>query len=159
MRAKFMTLTSAIALACAGLTGSAWAVGNHGGQGSPGPSAFMNSGNRAAAPGAGGGGGAAHAMRPQGGGGEVRGPRGDRGDWKGRVDNDRHVRGAWNGDRDHDGDHHNGNWRHRRGGVYLSFGDGYYSDGYYGNGCGYAYRRWQRTGSPYWYNRYQDCIG
>jgi hypothetical protein len=25
--------------------------------------------------------------------------------------------------------------------------------------CAYQYRRWQRTGSKYWRNRYLDCIG
>ena len=154
MRAKLLTLTSALALACAGLATSAGAVGNHGG--TPGPSAFMRSGGgggRAIAP---GGGGMAHAMRPQG--GEFRGQRAERGELRGHIDNDRRVRGAWNGDRDHDGDHDR-NWRHHHG-VFLSFGEGYYSDDYNsGGGCGYAYRRWQYTGSPYWYHRYLDCIG
>ena len=31
--------------------------------------------------------------------------------------------------------------------------------GYYGGGCGWPYRNAVVTGSPYWWNRYQDCIG
>jgi len=30
-------------------------------------------------------------------------------------------------------------------------GYGYYS------GCGYYYRKWRRTGSRYWRNRYYNC--
>ena len=28
-----------------------------------------------------------------------------------------------------------------------------------GGGCGYLYRRWVRTGDPYWKSAYYDCRG
>ncbi|MGQ0456303.1 MAG: hypothetical protein ACT4OU_04500 [Hyphomicrobium sp.] len=28
-----------------------------------------------------------------------------------------------------------------------------------GRGCGYLYRRWLRTGDPYWKSEYYDCRG
>ena len=36
---------------------------------------------------------------------------------------------------------------------------GYYDYGYYGGGCSWLYRNAIATGSPYWWNRYQYCIG
>lgn len=33
----------------------------------------------------------------------------------------------------------------------------YYDYSSYGS-CGYYYRRWQITGDPYWWDRYQSCI-
>ena len=36
---------------------------------------------------------------------------------------------------------------------------GYYDYGYYGGGCSWLYRNAVATGSPYWWNRYQYCIG
>ncbi len=42
-------------------------------------------------------------------------------------------------------------------GIPFLYGGGYYyGSGYYG-GCGYYYRKWMRTGSRYWRNRYYDC--
>ena len=42
-------------------------------------------------------------------------------------------------------------------------GYGYYGwygwPGYHGGGCGWLYRRAVATGSPYWWNRYYECIG
>lgn len=50
----------------------------------------------------------------------------------------------------HDG-RHDGHI-HRRHGVVFGFDDDYgYGD------CGYEYRRWQTTGSPYWRSRYYEC--
>lgn len=54
--------------------------------------------------------------------------------------------------------HHRHRWR--RGviigaGFPFFYGGGYYG-GYY-NGCGYYYRKWMRTGSRYWRNRYYEC--
>ena len=36
---------------------------------------------------------------------------------------------------------------------------GYYDYGYYGGGCSWLYSNAIATGSPYWWNRYQYCIG
>jgi len=36
--------------------------------------------------------------------------------------------------------------------------DDYYDYGYYGGGCGWAYRNARATGSPYWRNRYYACV-
>jgi hypothetical protein len=45
--------------------------------------------------------------------------------------------------------------RHFRGGYgYAPFA---YDDG--GGSCAYYYRRAVATGSAYWWDRYQDCIG
>jgi len=58
-----------------------------------------------------------------------------------------------------------GGRRHRHGwrrsviigaGIPFFYGAGYYGGSYY-RGCGYYYRKWQRTGSRYWRNRYYDC--
>ena len=38
-------------------------------------------------------------------------------------------------------------------GIPFFYGGGYY----YGSSCRYYYRKWQRTGSRYWRNRYYDC--
>ncbi len=39
-------------------------------------------------------------------------------------------------------------------------GYGYYGwPGYHGGGCGWLYSRAVATGSPYWWNRYYECIG
>lgn len=58
---------------------------------------------------------------------------------------------------DHDFDHHHGNG-HRvfRNGVWVwAYGPDYYA---YGD-CGWLLRRAEVTGSPYWWNRYDACIG
>jgi hypothetical protein len=66
----------------------------------------------------------------------ARGDRGPRGTYSGR------------GDRRADRRH-----RHRGGSVGVYIGDGYgYSD------CGWLRRKAIRTGSSYWWNRYEDCI-
>ena len=57
----------------------------------------------------------------------------------------------------HDFDHHHGN-RHRvfRNGVWVwTYGSDYYA---YGD-CGWLLRRAEVTGSPYWWSRYDACIG
>jgi hypothetical protein len=56
------------------------------------------------------------------------------------------------------------NFNHRRFVRFGGFGfyDGYYDGDYYGNyggGCGWLYRNAVATGSPYWWNRYQYCVG
>jgi hypothetical protein len=54
-------------------------------------------------------------------------------------------------------DHDSGN-RHRRhrgigfGGISIDLGS-------IDSGCRYSYRKWQATGSRYWRQRYNDCIG
>ena len=68
----------------------------------------------------------------------------------------RHFRGGRHYGR-HYGHHRHGR-HHRRGYIYgagIPFFYGGY--GYYGGGCGYYYRKWQRTGSRYWRNRYYAC--
>lgn len=79
--------------------------------------------------------------------------RGPNPGWNGRKGG--WKQGAWkHGGRDH---HH----RHRRGrGIYIGapyFYDYGYYDGYYGDDCGWLYRRALTTGSPYWWSRYRDC--
>jgi hypothetical protein len=64
-------------------------------------------------------------------------------------------------DHGHDhGDHHG---HHGRFPIFIGGGyGGYYDDYYYGGdygGCGYEWSRWQRTGNPYWRNRYYACAG
>jgi hypothetical protein len=48
---------------------------------------------------------------------------------------------------------HRGHGRRIIGVPYGSYGYGYYS-----GSCAYDYNRAVATGSPYWWNRYQDCI-
>lgn len=54
-------------------------------------------------------------------------------------------------------------YRHRYGryyrrGVVIGAGLPFIYGGYsYARGCGYYYRKWQRTGSRYWRNRYYSC--
>lgn len=57
---------------------------------------------------------------------------------------------SYKGDRGHRG-------HHRR---YYGYGYPYYYDDgyYYGDDCGWLYRRALQTGSPYWWNRYQACV-
>jgi hypothetical protein len=93
------------------------------------------------------------------------GPRGGRAfiGPRGGVYASRHYSGhyyAHNGDHDHDHHFHHG---HR---VFVGgygFYDGYYDGddyGYYDDGgCGWLYRNAIATGSPYWWNRYQYCVG
>ena len=74
-----------------------------------------------------------------------------------------------------------GNWQNRGGNWNNGYSQRYY--GYYGyndygrryssnngfgiylnlgtpsSGCGYAYRKWQYSGSRYWRSRYYNCIG
>jgi hypothetical protein len=74
----------------------------------------------------------------------ARGPRG--GDW------DRGYRRggyAWKGDRRR----HYGRYFYPGIGLGLAYG-GY---SYYGDECGWLYRRAQATGSPYWWQRYEAC--
>jgi hypothetical protein len=49
--------------------------------------------------------------------------------------------------------------RYRHYGYYGWYGWPYISYGYYGGGCGWLYRRAVAAGSPYWWNRYFECIG
>ena len=51
--------------------------------------------------------------------------------------------------------------RHFRGGRAFGYAPyGYYDGNYaYGGGCSYYYQRAVETGSSYWWDRYQDCIG
>lgn len=54
---------------------------------------------------------------------------------------------------------HNGHDHHHRHGVAFGFSDIYLGDYGYGYaGCGYEYRRWHATGSPYWRSRYYECV-
>jgi hypothetical protein len=72
-----------------------------------------------------------------------KGPRG--GDW------DRGGRRggyAWKGDR-----RHYGRYLYPGIGLGLAYGGAYA----YGDGCGWLYRRAQATGSPYWWQRFEEC--
>lgn len=56
--------------------------------------------------------------------------------------------------------HHHHHHRHFRRGVVIGLPFyGYYYDNYYYDDCGWLYRRAIRTGSPYWWRRYEECIG
>lgn len=66
----------------------------------------------------------------------------------------RWVNRGWNGNR-HSGHRHRG-WRHRHYGYRRWYGPGIYV-GTYGSSCGWLYRRAVRTGSPYWWRRYEEC--
>ena len=61
------------------------------------------------------------------------------------------------------GHRHFVNFNHRRFNhrrfVAFGFFPGYYDYGYYGGGCSWLYRNAVATGSPYWWNQYQYCIG
>jgi hypothetical protein len=52
------------------------------------------------------------------------------------------------------------NW-HKHHGHYRYYGHyGWYGwPSYYGGGCGWLYRRALATDSPYWWDRYYECIG
>ena len=67
----------------------------------------------------------------------------------------------WNGG-NWKGDWKGGHHRHNRN-RFVFFGSPYYYDDYaYGSsgyGCSWLYRQAVRTGSSYWWNRYEDCIG
>lgn len=83
-----------------------------------------------------------------------------------------YSRRSWGGRRFYGGRSYGRRWayyghrhRHRHGwrrGIIIGAGfpffyGGYgYYGGYYG-GCGYYYRKWMRTGSRYWRNRYYEC--
>ncbi|HKZ97617.1 MAG TPA: hypothetical protein VJ045_11625 [Hyphomicrobiaceae bacterium] len=73
--------------------------------------------------------------------------------WKGHG-----PRLSWhNFNNNHHGHHH----KHRRVIIgYPYFSDyGYYDDYAYDYGeCDWLYRKAVRTGSPYWWQRYQDCV-
>lgn len=61
------------------------------------------------------------------------------------------------------GDHHGHHGRHHGRYVFIAGAPYFYDDYYYGYGedygsCGWLYRRAVRTGSPYWWRRYEDCI-
>jgi hypothetical protein len=102
-----------------------------------------------------GGGFRGHSFR----GGRSFGGRGFRG---GRMYSHRGFRGGRGYGRNYayyGGRRHGRGWR--RGivigaGLPFLYGAGYYGGSYY-RGCGYYYRKWQRTGSRYWRNRYNEC--
>jgi len=50
---------------------------------------------------------------------------------------------------------HYGHYR----GYYGWYSRPYFGYGYYGGECGWLYRRAIATGSPYWWDRYYDCMG
>lgn len=146
MNKKFAIAATAAAILGLGAV-AAEARPGHGGFGGPGgfggrgPMPSFNSGPRGIGPGA-------FRSGPRIGGPRMGGPRMGRGpmmagDWNGR----RH--GNWNG-----------NWRHRGGrGFYVGLPYySYYDYSYGGYGCGYLYNRAVRTGSPYWWARYEECV-
>ncbi len=45
-----------------------------------------------------------------------------------------------------------------RNGV-IVYGGPYYDDAYGYGSCAYYYNRAIATNSPYWWNRYYDCVG
>ena len=62
----------------------------------------------------------------------------------------------------HDGDF--GHSRHRHGhfvnGVWIwDYGPGYYAYDDYGGNCLWLQRRAVTTGNPYWWDRYNECVG
>ena len=60
--------------------------------------------------------------------------------------------------RDHDDNKSNHSNRHRvfRNGAWIwVYGPGYYA----GGDCYWLLQRAQVTGSPYWWSRYEDCVG
>lgn len=65
--------------------------------------------------------------------------------------------GGWGGKH-----HHHGHRHHRRfygGGYYPYYGAAYYyGDSYGGYDCSWLRRKAVRTGSSYWWNRYEQCI-
>jgi len=65
--------------------------------------------------------------------------------------------------RDHDHDHHGHHGRHGHwvGGVWVwDWWPGYYGGDYYSyNDCWWLRRQALITGSPYWWNRYNACVG
>jgi len=66
-----------------------------------------------------------------------------------------HNRGRF-AERDHNFDHHHGHG-HRvfRNGVWVWV----YGPDYYAGDCGWLLRRARVTGSPYWWSRYNACVG
>ncbi len=72
--------------------------------------------------------------------------------------------GGWHGRRHWGGGRHWGYRRHRGRNLFLYgalpfIGYGAYSGGYYSgySGCGRYWRRYQYTGSRYWYRRWRQC--
>ena len=84
---------------------------------------------------------------------------GDRGRYADRNRGD-HRRYA---ERDHDHNNHGDRHRHRvfRNGVWVwVYGPDYYYDDYaYGGDCYWLRQQAYATGSPYWWSRYNACIG
>ena len=66
-------------------------------------------------------------------------------------------------ERDHDHNNHGDRHRHRvfRNGVWVwVYGPDYYYDDYaYGGDCYWLRQQAYATGSPYWWSRYNACIG
>ncbi len=58
----------------------------------------------------------------------------------------------------HDHDHHHGHNHFFVAGFPYYYGGYYYDSGYYGGSCSYLHSRAVRTGSPYWWRRYEDCV-
>jgi hypothetical protein len=77
-------------------------------------------------------------------------PKGDRDGRRGRQ--------AFDRDRHHDrGDHHGKRHRVFRNGVWIwVYGDDYYA---YGDNCYWLRQQAYATGSPYWWSRYNACLG
>ena len=121
--------------------------------------------------GGGGGGGGAHHMQgggPQGGAGHHamggNGPhmRGgniaegnSRESRRGHGDIDHNRNNGRFAERGHDNDHHGHGHRVFRNGVWVWVG----GPDYYAGDCGWLLRRARATGSPYWWSRYNDCVG
>ena len=84
---------------------------------------------------------------------------GDRGRYsdRNRGDNRRYA------DRGRDNNHNNHNNRHRvwRNGAWVwIYGPDYYYDNYaYGGDCYWLRQQAYATGSPYWWSRYNACVG
>jgi hypothetical protein len=64
--------------------------------------------------------------------------------------------GNWNGNWDHNRNHHHHNNRFITGYPFW-YGGGYYASNGYGD-CGWLRRQAIITGSPYWWQRYQECL-
>jgi hypothetical protein len=134
--------------------------GGGGGRGEGGGGGGGDGGHMAARGGDGGGGG--DHISGDGGGGYVKGGRISGGDNSGgnysrrhfnggkfvRDDDDRHF-----SNRDHDHDHFNQHRVFRNGAWFWAYGP------YAGGDCGWLLHRAEVTGSPYWWRRYDLCVG
>jgi hypothetical protein len=151
-----ITSTGLLTLARAGGGGG----GHGGGGGGPGIAAGGGAGSHVA----GGGGGAGRFAAGGGNAGSFKSGPGPSGHMASRGINRSGVAGPSGSFKGHDHGRYAGNdWRgdhhgHHRHGRFFYGPDVFVYGGNYGDDCGWLYRRAQVTGSPYWWQRYQECI-